>query len=205
MPLPLAALAAPAAKILGPQLISGGISAALGSVLGGKKPKKIRYAPTYAQPYTFDPYAYAPGEQQLYQSLMDEILTRSRLQEQEQQRGTAEQLNRLGLGASSMTPYARSRISGAAQRSRGAEMGVAERHKFGLHEARAETQRGRQHAWNLGPGVAGQRETIEARRGHQKGVNVLASQMAQPLSKGVMGMIGGGGAQQLPPKLGPGF
>jgi len=203
MVLPFLAAAAPAiaqgaTSMMGSQMIPGIMGAAMTGMAGSQRPEAIQYSPTYAQPYQYDPYAFQGAEKGLYDQLMGEILDRSRIQESESTAGMSERLNRMGLGASSMYSTGRARIGQQAQTQRAGEMSEARRKAQELHEARAEAQRQRQHEWSLGPGVAGQRETIGARAGHQQDVNQMGAQLAQPFSKAIGGMItgGGGGAGQ---------
>jgi hypothetical protein len=182
-----------AERVLGQDPIGAVLGGLFGGSAAGKKPKAIQYKPTYAAPYTYDPYAFAPGEQGLYQNLMGEIMRGSNIQERGATRSMAEELNRRGLGASSVYQAGRSNIAGEAQARRALEMGEAERQKFGLHESRAESQRGRQHEWSMGPGVSGQRETIAARGQHAQNVNQMMSQYTQPFFSSLSNMAGGGG------------
>jgi len=145
----------------------------LGNIMGGAEEPKIEYDPTYGKIYERDPYAWQPGEQKTYQQALDEILARQARQEQEQQRGYGEAMNRRGLGASSIYGTGMARIGQTAQQALQSQNVARMQALQAQREQRAAQQRQMQHAWNVGKAGMQAKESMlgmQARAGRQQGL-----------------------------------
>lgn len=147
----------------------------LGSILGGP-PEEVEYKPEFGGIYSYNPYAWAEGEQDTYQQALDQILRNQQRQTAEQQRGFGEQMARRGLGASSIYGTGMGRIAQTGQQALQSQNVARQQELQRQREQRANLQRQQQHAWNVGPGVEAQRLGYQGRAGAKSG---MMGQIAQ--------------------------
>lgn len=159
--------------------LAGAAVPILGNLLGGQE--QVEYRPTYGDIYSYDPYSWASGERETYQQGLEDMYKGQMRQEGAQRQRYGEDINRRGLGASSIYGSGLANIASSYQKNLQSQnvqrMEALQRDR----EQRAAQQRAMKHAWNLGPGVGGQAQQYEANAARQQG---LMGQIAQNLGSG---------------------
>ncbi len=177
---------------MGQQAISAGVPL-LGDMLSPKHQIDYPVDPYYGDQYSYDPYSWAKGEKETYQGSLDEILRRQKRREAEQVRGYSEDINRRGLGASSIYATGRGRIAQTGQQALTSQNVARLNALQATREKRAGAQRLQKHQYNIG--LAGPTRLAQAKARDKAGVarqgNLMGTiaQVAPMVTKGI-----GGGA-----------